>query len=96
MRRTSSKEAAAAFLSTYAGRRGMHHHRRHHPQVEMPCVPPPRIVLDVSPYTLAEIMDCVAARVRGFQRRGERVPHITAIALKMLHEATAKPRRNGR
>jgi hypothetical protein len=53
--------------------------------------PPPRIHLDLNPATLVEILDCVAERVVKLQDAGQPIPHITSIALKMLHEATARP-----
>lgn len=49
-----------------------------------------RITLDLAPLTLTEILDCVVERVTRLQTEGKPIPHITRIALEMLHEATEK------
>lgn len=87
-RRSSSEETAAAFLSTYLRRRRRFRRRNRKHAVAPASIIAERIVIDVAPWTFAEILDCVVARVRGYQRRSEPVPHITQVALKMLHEAT--------
>jgi hypothetical protein len=50
-----------------------------------------RIVLDLNPLTLVEIMDCVSERVNQCRAQGKPVPHMTRVALTMLHEALALP-----
>jgi hypothetical protein len=57
-------------------------------------VPPQlrRIVLDLNPLTLVEILDCVSERVNRYKAQGKPVPHMTRVALTMLHEALAIPK----
>lgn len=50
-----------------------------------------RITLDLNPLTLVEILDCVTDRVNRLRSAGRPVPHMTQLALTMLHEALAIP-----
>lgn len=54
-----------------------------------------RIVLDLNPLTLVEILDCVSERVNRLRAQGKPVPHMTRLALTMLHEALAIPTPKG-
>jgi hypothetical protein len=92
IRRTSSAETAARFTASFAKRRPfVRVRRRARRAIPAPApVVAPRKFLDLAPGTFAEVLDCVVERVWRYEQAGKPVPHITRIALKMLHEATAE------
>lgn len=52
--------------------------------------PQDRVKLDVSKFTLDELISCVEERLRNLRDSHKPIPHITRIALVMLNEATER------
>jgi hypothetical protein len=46
-----------------------------------------RVVLDLAPATLSEVLDCIIERVTRLRDAEQPVPHITMIALSMIDDA---------
>lgn len=101
LKRSTSAETASRFLGSYRRKHGNRQPGRASKSVSsVPAVSPAqsavdrilakRITLDLAPLTLTEILDCVVERVTRLQTEGKPIPHITRIALEMLHEATEK------
>ena len=102
--RTTSAETAARFIasrgnrlpkvaSNRAVRRATEPARRSTGVPSIDRILAKRITLDLAAPTLSEIMDCVVDRVMRLRSEDKPVPHITQIALKMLHEAINVPAR---
>lgn len=72
MKHRTSAESAAAFLAL----RGA-----------APHVPDRRILVNVATWTHGELVACVRDRIKSYEARGARVPHLTKIALRMLLDA---------
>lgn len=90
MRHSTSSETAARFLAIYRGPRRNARQARLRSVVESAPserVTVERVFLDLAPATYAEILDCVERRVLNRDARGQEVPPVTRLALKMLREA---------
>ncbi len=85
MKRSSSAEAAAEFMRL---RNRPQSKRWRGPRIDSPVVVALRYVLNLAPFTLAEITSCVQERIDRIEKAGEEVPHITKLAMLMLLQAT--------